>query len=73
MVKNPAIRQFGTLCNSGGGRHENEDGDDHKDDNDNDNNDYNEVCKQPPLALSLSANYNILSPGLLFKKLSKII
>jgi hypothetical protein len=55
--------------------HENEDGDDNKDDNDNDNknDNNNEACKQQPLALSVSAHYIILSPGLLFTIISKII
>ena len=59
------------LWGSGGGPHENEDGDDNKDDNDNDND--NDVRKQQPLTLSGSAYYKILSPGLLFPTLSKII
>ena len=60
------------LWGSWGGPHENEDGDDNKDDNDddNDNDNDNDVCKQQPLALSGSANYKILSPGLLFTILS---
>ena len=60
-----------------GGRLKNEDGDDNNDDNDNDNDNDNEndkeVYKQHPLALSVSANYIILSPGLLLPILSKII
>ena len=57
------------------GRHWNYDGDDNKDDNDNDPDHDNddEVFKQQPLALSGSANYIILSLGLLFTILGKII
>ena len=54
-----------------GGPNENEDGDDNSDDKDNDNDNDNDVCKQQPLALSGSANYKILCPGLLFTILSK--
>ena len=50
-------------------------GDDINNDNDNDNDDDNDndVCKQYPLALSGSAHYKILSPGLLFTILGKFI